>query len=70
MNLKNNQITLRELLGNPEAKALLNKKFPRVLSHPLIAPAQTLTLAQVIEFAKVYVPQSTITEVLSDLQKI
>lgn len=70
LNLKNNQITIKELMTNPAAKSLLQKRFPLAMSHPLVAPAQTLTLAQVIEFARVYVPQNTINEVLRELQKL
>lgn len=70
MNLKNNQITMKEVLANPAAKTMLNKRFPHVMNHPLASAAGTLTLAQVIEFAKVYVPQSTINDLVRDLQKL
>lgn len=70
MNLKNNQITIRELMANPAAKALLLKHFPMAMRHPLAAPAENLTLAQTIEFARVLVPQSTIREILRELQRL
>lgn len=70
MNLRNYQITIKELMANPAAKALLQKRFPLVMKHPLAVPAQTLTLAQAIEFARVYLPQSSINEFLHELQKL
>jgi hypothetical protein len=70
LNLKNNQITMKEVLANPAAKALLQKRFPLVMKHPLANAAQTLTLAQAIEFARVYVPQTTVNEILRELQKM
>ena len=70
MNLKNNQITMKEVLANPAAKALLQKRFPHVMNHPLASAAGTLTLAQVLEFAKIYVPLNTVNDLLRDLQKL
>jgi len=57
-------------MANPAAKALLTKRFPMAMSHPLASSAQSLTLAQVIELARVYVPQGTINEILRELQKL
>ncbi len=70
MDLRNQQITMRELLANPGAKTLLQKQFPTVMSHPLAGAAQSLTLAQAVEFARVYVPQGKINELLRELQRI
>ncbi|MPM64924.1 hypothetical protein SDC9_111815 [bioreactor metagenome] len=70
MNLRNNQITVKEILENPEARALLHKRFPKLLTHPMAGPAQSLTLAQALEFAKVLAPQSVINELLRELQKL
>ncbi len=70
MNLKNNQITIRELMANPASNALLHKRFPQAMKHPLAVPAQSLTLAQTMEFARRYLPQSTINEVLQELKNL
>lgn len=70
MNLKNNQATVKEILANPAAKALMQKRFPQALSHPLVGPAQNLTVAQAAEFARLYVPQAAIDEVLRELKKL
>jgi len=70
LNLKNNQITMKELLANPAAKALLQKKFPSVMNHPLAAAAGTITLAQAIELARVYAPRVMINEILRELENL
>jgi hypothetical protein len=70
MNLKNNQITLGEVLKKPAARDLLQKKFPQALSHPLAGPAQNLTVAQAMEFAGLYVPRSVVEEVLRELKRL
>lgn len=70
MNLRNHQITVKELMADPGARAVLQRRFPKVMGHPAMSAAQTLTLAQVLEFAKLYVPQSVVQETLKELQKL
>ena len=70
MNLKNNQITVQELLANPGAKAVFQKRFPKVMTHPMLAAAGSLTLVQVLAFAKMYVPQQVINETLRELERL
>ena len=36
MNLKNNRITLGELLDNPASHAVLQRRFPTLLRHPML----------------------------------
>lgn len=68
MNLKNNQITVGELLDNPAAKALFQARFPTVMRHPLIGASRMMTLEQLLSFAKAYLPQSVIADTLRTLQ--
>ena len=35
MDLKNNQITIRELMAHPQARAVLAKHFPQVIQKVL-----------------------------------
>lgn len=70
MNLKNNKITVGELLAYAPAKAVLQRRFPMVLRHPMLGAARSVTLEQVVDFAKSYIPEKTITETLRELQKV
>ncbi len=70
MNLKNNQITVGELLDYAPAKAVFQKRFPMVLRHPMVGAARTVTLEQLVAFAGAYIPQKTIRETLNELQKV
>ena len=70
MDLRNNQITVKELMENPASRAVLQRRFPKILGHPAMSAAQTLTLNQVLGFAKLYVPQSVIQETIKELQKL
>lgn len=68
MNLRNNQITVRELLADPRSKAVFQRRFGKWLRHPLVGAAHSLTLTQLMDLAKVYIPQKTIQETLEELE--
>ncbi|WP_458862172.1 hypothetical protein [Acidaminobacterium chupaoyuni] len=71
MDLRNNQITIRELLQQPQARMLLQREFPQVFRNPLLlSSAQNMTLQNVIRQAEKFVPQAKIQEILKQLQAI
>ncbi len=69
MDLKNNRITVGELLDNPKSKAVFQKRFPMVLKHPLVGAARTVTLEQMLSFAQAYIPQKKIDETMNELRR-
>lgn len=70
MDLKRNQITLAQLLADPKAKAVLQRRFGPYLKHPMAKAAGSLTLAQLMEMGAVYLPQKTIQETLRELSAL
>ena len=70
MNLKNNRITVGELLDYAPAKAVFQRRFPMVVRHPMLGAARTVTLEQVISMAGNYIPQKKIQETLEELKKV
>lgn len=70
MNLKNNKITVGELLDYAPAKAVFQRRFPMVMRHPMLGAARTVTLEQVISMAGNYIPQKKIQETLEELKKV
>ena len=44
MDLKNNQITIRELMAHPQARAVLAKHFPQVIHLPIVTKSAGMTL--------------------------
>lgn len=70
MNLKNNKVTVGELLDYAPAKAVFQKRFPMAMKHPMLGAARTVTLEQLIAVAGAYIPQRTIQETLNELQKV
>ena len=70
MNLKNNRITVGELLDYAPAKAVIQKRFPMVMRHPLVGAARTMTLEQILSAAGAYIPEKKLQEALNELRKV
>lgn len=70
MDLRGNQILVGELLDNPGAKAVFQKRFGKFMNHPMLPAARGLTLSQLISFAQVYLPRPVISETLKELEKL
>ena len=58
MNLKNNTITVGELLADPKARAVFQRRFGKWMKHPMVTAGRSLTLAQLVELAGVYLSNS------------
>lgn len=70
MDLRQNTITVGELLANPKSKAVFQRRFGALLRHPMVGAAHSLTLGQLAEMAAVYLPKKTIDETLAELKKL
>lgn len=68
MDLRNNQITVGELLDDPRSLAVFRRRFGRWLTHPIIQQSRSLTLQQLIQMAGAVLPQRTIQQTLEDLR--
>lgn len=51
MDLRNLQITVREILVNPAARAVVQRELPGILNSPLLSFAQNMTLQAVMGYA-------------------
>ena len=70
MDLKNNKITVGELLDSPAARAVFQRRFGKLMRHPMVGAAHSLTLRQLAEMAAVYLPQKVIQDTLRELQQL
>ena len=70
MDLKNNEITVGEIISNPEANALLKREFPDVMNPFMLQLARKMTLAKILDLAKDRYPQEKISRVIAELQAI
>ena len=70
MDLRNQTITVGELLDDPKSRAVFQRRFGKLMKHPLVGAARSLTLRQLAEMAAVYLPQKTIQDTLRELSQI
>jgi len=70
MDLKNNQITVGELLKDPRAKQVLSRRFPALAANPAVAMANGWSVARVLQFARGKVPDREIQAALSELKQL
>ena len=52
MDLKNYNITVGEVLKNPQAKAMLQKELPMIMRHPMLPMANAIPLRDAVHFGK------------------
>lgn len=70
MDLKNNSITVGQLLDDPRARAVFQRRFGKWMKHPMVAAGRSLTLAQLMELAGVYLPRKVIDDTLKELKAL
>ena len=70
MDLKNDRITVGELLDDPRARAVFQRRFGKWMKHPMVAASRTLTLSQLMEMAGVWLPKKTIWETWQELSRL
>ena len=70
MDLRDQTITVGELLDNPKSRAVFQRRFGKLLNHPMAGAARTLTLKQLAEMAAVYLPPKTIRDTLEELGRL
>ena len=70
MDLRQNQITVGELLQDPRARAVFQRRFDKWMKHPMVQAARSLTLGQLAEMAAVYLPKKTIQETIQELREL
>lgn len=70
MDLKNYNITVGEVLKNPQAKAMLQKELPMIMRHPMLPMANAIPLRDIINNAGSYVSPRKMQYILEKLSKI
>lgn len=70
MNLRNNEITVGEILQNPKAKALLQREAPKLAKNPMLPMSYAIPLKDVLTYSKGVVPQFKVKQILSQLEKM
>ena len=64
MDLHGMNITLQELLSDPRSNAVFQRRFGKLLRHPMASMANCLTLKQLCQMATGRLPQKLIDDTL------
>lgn len=70
MDLKQDQITVGELLSNQKAREVLNRRFPAVMRSHMVKMATGLKLSTVLDLAKGRVPAQDIQAARKELEQL
>ena len=70
LDLKNNQILVGTLLDTPASRAVFQRRFGKLLKHPMLPAARSLTLEQLLGFARLYLPKSVIQDTMEELRRL
>lgn len=70
MDLRNNQITVREILQNPGACKIFDREFPGLRQNSFIQMAYGMTLAQVLHLAAGRIPADKVGQLLEELRAV
>ena len=67
MDLRGNQITIGEILQNPQAKEMLKQEFPVLFTPQILLMARGMTLSSVLRLAG-SIPTERIQRILTELE--
>ncbi|RPF42189.1 hypothetical protein EDD70_2528 [Hydrogenoanaerobacterium saccharovorans] len=70
MDLRNNQITIGELLLNPKAKMIARREFLALMNPFMLSMAKNMTLEQALKYAEKEIPQNKINRIIAELKAI
>ena len=69
LQLRNNKITVGELLDDPRSRAVFQRRFGHLLRSPMVEAGRSLTLEQLIALAGTKLPPHVIRETLEELKR-
>lgn len=70
MDLRNQKITIGEILDRPDARAILTRRFPLVFKKSYSPVAKTVTLEQLLALVGGFLPQRLVADTLRDLERL
>ena len=71
MDLKQNRITMGELLANPRSRAVLQRYFPQFVNNPMMVHlGRNMPLQQVLGMARSHIPADRLQKAMEALRNI
>lgn len=69
MELRDQKITVGELLDDPRSRAVFQRRFGHLLQSPLVRAGRSLTLEQLVALASTRLPRQVIEQTLEELRR-
>lgn len=70
MDLRNNSITLGEILKNEKASSIIKEEFGDIMRGPAFSMAKKMSLSKIIGYAKGKIDDGKINDLLTKLKNI
>ncbi len=70
MDLKNNKITIKELLKNEEAVKIFRREFGELMKHPMLKTMSSMSLERLIKLGQKHIEADRIKKILEELGRI
>lgn len=70
MDLRNNRITIGEILAYPRGRAILNRNFPVMMNPFLLVIAEKMILSNILKLAQGPNARDQIDKIISDLTAV
>ena len=70
MDLRNGRITIGEILANPNARAMIQRAYPKVLASPMAARFRGMQLGTAMQYAGRFGPRAQLDRVVARLKEL
>lgn len=70
MDLRNGRITIGEILANPNARAMVQRAYPKVLASPMVMRFRSMRLNTALQYAGRFVPRAQLDRVVARLKEL
>ena len=70
MDLKNNKITIKELLKNEDAVKIFRREFGELMKHPMLKTMSSMSLERLIKLGQKHIEADRIKKILEELGRI
>lgn len=70
LDLKDQKITVGEIVANPKAKVLLERELNQYMTPMLLRMAKNMTLKEVLRFANGRVPREEVDRIVRELENV
>lgn len=70
MDLRNGRITIGEILANPNARAMIQRAYPKVLASPMAMRFRNMQLGTAMQYAGRFVPRAQLDRVVARLKEL